>query len=92
MKRAAHPSLSSAGHEARTVYEQRLREQEDLSRASIRKDLSDVRHRFGSRMAQSVPLHRLAQIMGHDSIDTTKLSIQGTRHDMQQAVEPIVWT
>jgi len=27
----------------------------------------------------------------HDSLDTTKLSIQGTRHDVQQAVETIVW-
>jgi site-specific recombinase XerD len=52
----------------------------------------DLRHRFGYRMAQSVPLHRLAQIMGHDSLDTTKLYIQGTRHDLQQAVETIAWT
>jgi len=46
----------------------------------------DLRHRFGYRMAEAVPLHRLAQIMGHDSLDTTKLYIQGTRHDLQQAV------
>jgi integrase/recombinase XerD len=52
----------------------------------------DLRHRFGYRMAESVPLHRLAQIMGHDSLDTTKLYIQGTRHDVQQAVETIAWT
>jgi integrase len=52
----------------------------------------DLRHRFGYRMAESVPLHRLAQIMGHDSLDTTKLYIQGTRHDLQQAVETIAWT
>lgn len=52
----------------------------------------DLRHRFGYRMAESVPLHRLAQIMGHDSLDTTKLYIQGTRHDLQQAVETISWT
>ncbi len=31
-------------------------------------------------------------IMGHDSLDTTKLYIQGTRHDLQQAVETITWT
>jgi integrase/recombinase XerD len=37
----------------------------------------DLRHRFGYRMAESVPLHRLAQIMGHDSLDTTKLYLQG---------------
>jgi integrase/recombinase XerC len=52
----------------------------------------DLRHRFGYRMAESVPLHRLAQIMGHDSLDTTKLYIQGTRHDLQRAVETIAWT
>jgi integrase/recombinase XerD len=51
----------------------------------------DLRHRFGYRMAESVPLHRLAQIMGHGSLDTTKLYIQGTKHDLQQAVETIAW-
>jgi len=42
-------------------------------------DLSphDLRHRFGYRMAETVPLHRLAQIMGHDSLDTTKLTFKG---------------
>ena len=52
----------------------------------------DLRHRFGYRMAELVPLHRLAQIMGHDSLDTTKLYIQGTKHDLQLAVETIAWT
>jgi integrase/recombinase XerD len=51
----------------------------------------DLRHRFGYRMAESVPLHRLAQIMGHDSLDTTKLYIQGTKRDLQRAVETIAW-
>jgi len=51
----------------------------------------DLRHRFGYRMAELVPLHRLAQIMGHDSLDTTRLYIQGTKHDLQQAVETIAW-
>ncbi len=52
----------------------------------------DLRHRFGYRMAESVPLHRLAQIMGHDSLDTTRLYIQGTKQDLQEAVETIAWT
>jgi integrase/recombinase XerD len=52
----------------------------------------DLRHRFGYRMAETVPLHRLAQLMGHDSLDTTKLYIQGTKDDLQQAVETIAWT
>ncbi len=52
----------------------------------------DLRHRFGYRMVESGPLHRLAQIMGHDYLDTTKLYIQGTKRDLQQAVETIAWT
>jgi integrase/recombinase XerD len=52
----------------------------------------NLRHRFGYRMAKSVPLHRLAQILGHDSLDTTKLYVQGTKQDLQQAVETIAWT
>ncbi len=51
----------------------------------------DLRHRFGYRMAQVVPLHRLAQIMGHDSLDTTMIYIQATKADLQQAVEKIAW-
>ena len=56
-------------------------------------DLSphDLRHRFGYRMAEVVPLHRLAQIMGHDSLDTTMLYVRGTKQDMQQDVEKIAW-
>jgi integrase/recombinase XerD len=56
-------------------------------------DLSphDLRHRFGYRMAEAVPLHRLAQIMGHDSLDTTMLYIRGTKQDLQQDVEKIAW-
>lgn len=51
----------------------------------------DLRHRFGYRMAQVVPLHRLAQIMGHDSLDTTMIYIKSTKADLQQAVEKIAW-
>ena len=51
----------------------------------------DLRHRFGYRMAERVPLHRLAQIMGHDSLDTTMLYVRGTQHDLQRAVETIAW-
>ncbi len=51
----------------------------------------DLRHRFGYRMAERVPLHRLAQIMGHDSLDTTMVYVRGTRGDLQQAVEEIAW-
>jgi integrase/recombinase XerD len=51
----------------------------------------DLRHRFGYRMAEVVPLHRLAQIMGHDSLDTTLLYIRGTKQDLQRDVEQIAW-
>jgi len=50
-----------------------------------------LRHRFGYRMAATVPLHRLAQIMGHDSLDTTMIYVQGTKQDLQQEVEKIAW-
>lgn len=51
----------------------------------------NLQHRFGYRMDKSVPLHRLAQIMGHDSLDTTMIYIQATQHDLQQDVETIAW-
>ncbi len=68
-----------------------------VKKYAVRASLADVsphdlRHRFGYRMAESVPLHRLAQIMGHESWDTTKLYIQGTRRDLQRDVETIAWT
>jgi integrase/recombinase XerD len=52
----------------------------------------DLRHRFGYRMVEVVPLHRLAQIMGHDSLDTTMLYIRATKQDLQRDVEKIAWT
>jgi integrase/recombinase XerC len=51
----------------------------------------DLRHRFGYRMAKAVPLHRLAQLMGHDSLDTTRIYVASTRQDLQDAVETIAW-
>jgi integrase/recombinase XerD len=50
-----------------------------------------LRHRFGYRMAASVPLHRLAQLMGHDSLDTTMRYVQVTTHELQQDIERIAW-
>ncbi len=44
MKRIAHPLLSRSGQEALTLDEQWLREREDLTQASIRNYLSDLRH------------------------------------------------
>jgi hypothetical protein len=44
MKRQANPALSSPGERALAQYERVLREQEDLTVASVRNYLSDVRH------------------------------------------------
>jgi integrase/recombinase XerD len=51
----------------------------------------DLRHRFGYVMAERTPLHRLAQIMGHDSLDTTMIYVQATQVDLQTEVEKISW-
>jgi integrase/recombinase XerC len=42
-------------------------------------------------MAENTPLHRLAQIMGHDSLDTTMIYVHATRADLQSEVEKIAW-
>lgn len=58
-------------------------------------DLSphDLRHRFAYRLIETnrVPLHRIAELMGHDSLDTTRLYIKGTNADLQRAVDAIAW-
>ncbi len=51
----------------------------------------DLRHRFGYDIADNTPLHRLAQIMGHDSLDTTMIYVKATRADLQSEVEKIAW-
>ncbi len=51
----------------------------------------DLRHRFGYRMAEHTPIHRLAQIMGHDSLDTTLIYVRATKSDLQTDVEQIAW-
>lgn len=51
----------------------------------------DLRHRFGYVMAKKVPLHRLAQIMGHNSLNTTMIYVQATPEDLQEDVEKINW-
>lgn len=42
-------------------------------------------------MAENTPLYRLAQIMGHDSLDTTMIYVKATQADLQQVVEKIAW-
>lgn len=51
----------------------------------------DLRHRFGYVMIANTPIHRLAQIMGHDSLDTTMIYVKATRNDLQNEVEKIAW-
>ena len=36
-------------------------------------------------------LHRLAQLMGHDSLDTTMRYVQATTHELQQDIERLAW-
>ena len=42
-------------------------------------------------MAASVPLHRLAQLMGHDSLNTTMRYVQASTLELQQDIERIAW-
>lgn len=37
----------------------------------------------------AVPLHRLAQIMGHDSLNTTMIYIRGTQGDLQRETDAV---
>src|SRR2546429_9946893 len=46
----------------------------------------DLRPRFGDRVAESVPLHRLAQNMGHEGFDPPKFFLQGTTQDVTHEV------
>lgn len=42
-------------------------------------------------MAAAVPLHRVAQLMGQDLLDTTMIYLRGTHPDLQRAIETIAW-
>ncbi len=45
-----------------------------------------------TRFYELCPATHLAQIMGHDSLDTTLLYVRGSRRDLQREVEKIAWT
>ncbi|TCP62156.1 tyrosine-type recombinase/integrase [Baia soyae] len=66
--------------------------QKYMKYAKLEFSAHDLRHRFGYVMAERTPLHRLAQIMGHDSLDTTMIYVQATQADLQTEVEKIAWT
>ena len=85
------PSGKTKGALSERMLESRVKNDEASAKlAALRPH--DVRHRFGDRMAASVPLHQLAHVMGHDSFDTTTLSLQDTPYDVQQAARTIAWT
>jgi hypothetical protein len=42
----------------------------------------DLRHHLGYWLAEMVSLRRLTQIMGHDSLDTTRRYTQGIANDL----------
>ena len=91
--------LRSSGHRftAKIVRAPTIAEMLDFCYYALVATLTDVnphdlRHGLGYRMAESVPLHLVAHIMGHDWLATTRLSIQGTKEDVQQVVETIAWT
>ena len=55
-----------------------------------------LRHRFGYRMMEKAPLHRLTQLLRPGTrvrapLDTTMLYVRGTKADLQAAVEGIAW-
>lgn len=52
----------------------------------------DLRHRFGYRLAKTgTPLQEIAQLMGHDSTDTTLLYTKATGADLEARVARLAW-
>lgn len=41
------------------------------------------------KVVKRLPLHRLAQIMGHNSLDTTMVYARGARKELQRLVEGV---
>ncbi|WP_308665818.1 tyrosine-type recombinase/integrase [Bacillus sp. IBL03825] len=52
----------------------------------------DLRHRFHYVMTERTPLHRLAQIMGRDNLNTTMIYVRAKQADLRGEVEKIAWT
>lgn len=50
-----------------------------------------LRHRCAYRLAESTPLHRVAQILGHDNINTTLRYVGASQGDLQAEMERIAW-
>lgn len=51
-----------------------------------------LRHTFGKSLADAKEgLEKIAQLMGHESIDTTRIYTQPSEADLQKTVEKITW-
>ena len=49
-----------------------------------------LRHSFGENLVDAgVPLDRVAQLLGHSSLNTTRIYTMPSRADLQDAVERI---
>lgn len=83
------PSVRTAGGLTTRALDHLIRKY--AHHAKLKVSAHDLRHRFGYVMAEKVPLHRLAQIMGHDSLDTTMRYVRATQQDLQAEVEKIAW-
>lgn len=57
-------------------------------------DLSphDFRHHVGYRLAAAgVPLQQIADLLGHERLDTTRIYTQATRNDLRNAMAKLAW-
>ena len=68
-----------SGHQIRTIW----------SLASV--SPHDLWHRFGLSRGTTGATPPAPQLMDHDSLETTRLSVQGTPQEMQRSVETSVW-
>lgn len=49
-----------------------------------------LRHTFGKNLVDAgVPLDRVAQLLGHESVDTTRIYIAPSEQDLQREVEKV---
>ncbi len=76
MRRVGNPTATDAGQAVLATYDAQLRHQRDLRPATHRHSRADVRRRFGDRLAQR---------MGHDSLDVTSSDVVSTRQDLPEA-------
>ena len=50
-------------------------------------------HTFGKNLADAgVPLDRVASLLGHESVDTTRIYTTRSEQDLQREVEKVRWS